>query len=62
MEISSWPCPKTLADYFAPFRQRRKELLENREEISEILAAGAEKAQKVAQKTMEDVRQIIGVR
>ncbi len=51
-----------VATEFASFRARRKELLANHNEIADVLIAGAEKAQKVAAQTMEDVRKMIGVR
>lgn len=51
-----------IADYFADFRARRKTLLKNHNEIAEILVHGAEKAQGVAGKTMEEVRQAVGIR
>ncbi len=51
-----------IADHFADFRARRKALLENKDEIAEILMKGAAKAQIVAEKTITEVRTIIGVR
>ncbi len=47
---------------FADFRMRREELLEKPETIEKILATGAKKARTVAQKTMDDVRERIGIR
>lgn len=51
-----------IAEHFADFRERRKALAKDPEKVREILDAGAKKARKVAQATMEDVRKIIGVR
>ena len=52
----------TIISYLTPFQERRKELEEQREEVAEILINGAEKAQKIAEKTMQEVREKIGVR
>jgi len=51
-----------IADHFADFRARRAELLENKDELAQILADGAEAATEVAQKTMQDVRELVGIR
>lgn len=48
--------------HFADFRARRKELLANPAEIDRILADGAERARAVAQKTMGEVRKLVGIR
>jgi len=53
---------ESISTYFADFRKRRSELLKNSDELAEILTQGAQKAQKVAAKTMEDVKKMIGVR
>lgn len=53
-----------IADYFAPFRARRKELESaNRrtEYVREVLADGAERARKIAQETMREVKEKIGL-
>ena len=52
----------TIISHLTPFQERRKELEEQREEVAEILINGAEQAQKIAQKTMKEVREKIGVR
>jgi tryptophanyl-tRNA synthetase len=53
-------CKMRLASYLndrlAPIRDRRNELEADPEKLDEILAAGAEKARKVARATMADVR------
>jgi len=50
-----------IANYFAPFRERRKELLENPEVIARALADGAEKARERARETMMEVKKKIGL-
>jgi len=51
-----------IADHFADFRARRRDLLDNHDELAEILMKGAEKASDVARATMEDVRKMVGIR
>ena len=51
-----------IGDHFESFRARRRELLDNHDEIGAILIDGARKAEEVAQETMEQVRSMIGVR
>lgn len=51
-----------IASYFADFRERRNELLLNPDDLAHQLAIGAEKAQAVAQQTMQDVRARVGIR
>jgi len=53
---------ESISTYFEPFRTRRKELLDNHNEIAEILIDGAHRASQVANKTMEEVRKIVGIR
>jgi len=53
---------KALDEYFAEFREKRNELMMNHDELAEILIAGAEKAKPVAQKTMDSVRKLVGIR
>jgi len=50
-----------IAEYFAPFRQKRKELLANPDKIVEILADGVEKAAQKAQQTMQEVKGKVGL-
>ena len=52
----------SIANYFADFRAKRAELLNNPKKLDKILADGAKKAQKVAAKTMKEVRTIVGLR
>lgn len=51
-----------ISNYFIDFRKRRDELMNNPDEIAEYLLRGAEKARVVAEKTMTDVRKIVGIR
>jgi tryptophanyl-tRNA synthetase len=50
-----------IADYFADFRDKKTKLMENQKTITEILAAGAAKAQKVASQTLNEVKAKIGL-
>lgn len=50
-----------IAHYFAPFRAKRKELEAKPEYVKEVLAAGAEHSRKIAQKTMREVKEKIGL-
>ena len=58
-------CKKRLAEKmiadFADMHSRRKVLEANPTRVKEILAYGAEKARKVAQATMEEVRQALNL-
>ncbi|OGY53398.1 MAG: tryptophan--tRNA ligase [Candidatus Buchananbacteria bacterium RIFCSPLOWO2_01_FULL_46_12] len=49
-----------IADYFADFRKRKKQI--SQKEVEKTLADGAKKAQAIAQKTMAEVRIKIGIR
>ncbi|MDB4939677.1 MAG: Tryptophanyl-tRNA synthetase [Candidatus Doudnabacteria bacterium] len=50
-----------IAHYFAPFREKRKELLNSPEYIAEALADGAEKARERARATMQEVKKKVGL-
>jgi tryptophanyl-tRNA synthetase len=52
---------EAVRDFFAPYAERRKELLANPDGIRAILAKGAEKARYVANKTMRKVRKKAGL-
>jgi tryptophanyl-tRNA synthetase len=47
--------------YFAPARERRKELEKRPEDVEEVLRDGARKARAEAQQTMALVREAIGM-
>ena len=51
-----------VAMYFEDFREKREHYLIEQKELNKILAIGAEKARMVAEKTMKDVRRLVGVR
>lgn len=52
---------EAIADYFAAYRIRRKKLEKDLPYIEKVLKDGATQAQKVAQKTMEEVKEHIGL-
>lgn len=52
---------ESLLTYFAPARLAYKELQQNPELIKEILAKGKEKAIKIAQSTIQEVRETVGL-
>jgi tryptophanyl-tRNA synthetase len=56
---------KSLADvvvnYLDPIRKKRKELLSRKVYVEEILKQGQRKAQTIAQSTMQDVREKMGL-
>jgi tryptophanyl-tRNA synthetase len=51
-----------LMDYFAPYRQKRAELVKNLDYVREVLRKGAERANAVANETMAKVRKAVGLR
>jgi tryptophanyl-tRNA synthetase len=50
-----------LIDYLAPFRQRREELLADRDTVYDILVEGSRKARERTAGTMERVREVMGL-
>jgi tryptophanyl-tRNA synthetase len=48
-------------NHFAPFRQRRDDLLNDRAQVLDILRMGADKANAVAEATLKKVRAAVGV-
>jgi len=52
---------KDISNYFADFREKKKELLAKPEYLAEVLANGAIKARKVAAQTLLEVKQKIGL-
>lgn len=52
---------KAIAQYFAPYREKRQKLEKDPAYIKKVLADGAQKAEKTAQKTLNDVKSLIGV-
>lgn len=51
-----------LLDYFAPYRQKRAELVKNRDYVEQVLRDGAARAHAMADITMHKVRQAVGLR
>ena len=52
---------QAIADYFADFRAKRKELSKKPQYLEKVLKDGAKSAQKIAQKTLNEVKELIGV-
>ena len=50
-----------VTDYFAPFREKRAEMVANPRYVDQVLAEGAEKARLVARKTLARVRDAVGL-
>jgi len=50
-----------IADYFAPFRTRRKELSARPDYVKKVLSEGAEKARAIARETMKEVKEKVGL-
>jgi tryptophanyl-tRNA synthetase len=48
--------------YFGPFREKRKQLAANPAAVEDVLRQGAQRARTEAQKTMELVRQAVGMK
>lgn len=51
-----------LMDHFAPFREKREELVKNLDYVHDVLRKGAERANAVADETMTKVRKAVGLR
>jgi len=49
------------SEFFAPMRERRKQLLEKPQLVEDVLQDGAARARKVAQQTLQRVRQAVGL-
>ena len=50
-----------VTDHFAPFRERRAEIVADPKYVDRVLAEGAEKARAVARKTLNRVRDAVGL-
>lgn len=53
---------EAIANYFAPFREKRKKLEKDKKYVKKILAKGKSEAKQVAEKTMGEVKKIIGIK
>ncbi|MCG3149495.1 MAG: Tryptophan--tRNA ligase [Verrucomicrobiae bacterium] len=51
-----------LLEYFAPYRQKRAELAQNRDYVEQVLRDGALRANAVVDVTMKKVREAVGLR
>lgn len=64
-EIGCVDCKKRLGerinDFLRPVRERRDQLARDPERVNKIIEYGNEKARKVARKTLQDVREIMGL-
>ena len=52
---------KNISEYFAEFREKKKELLARPDHLAEVLGQGAAKARAVAHETLVEVKQKIGL-
>ncbi len=52
---------RDLADYFAPFRERRAEFAADPNYVWDVLADGADRARVIAERTMAEVREAVGL-
>jgi len=48
-------------EYFAPFREKRKQLQNNKGDIAAILKKGADKTRPIAQETLQRVKKAVGL-
>jgi tryptophanyl-tRNA synthetase len=48
-------------NYFAPFRQKRKELENNLDYVKDLRKKGKERAEAIAADTMDKVRRLVGI-
>jgi len=63
--IGCTDCKKQLGqllnEYLAPIQEKRKELIDNKKKIFDMLASGKEKAQAVARATIQEVKETVGI-
>jgi tryptophanyl-tRNA synthetase len=52
---------QSIADYFADFRKKKKEILADKQYIAQVLADGAARAREIAHPTMIEVKEKIGL-
>ncbi|TET22539.1 MAG: tryptophan--tRNA ligase [Candidatus Stahlbacteria bacterium] len=52
---------KNILELLAPIQERQKELMANLDKVQEIIRDGTERARKIAQETMKEVREITGL-
>ncbi len=51
----------SISDYFAEFREKKKELLADKPQLAHILADGAAKARSIASETLREVKEKVGL-
>jgi tryptophanyl-tRNA synthetase len=51
----------SIAEHFAEFREKKKELLADKNQLAQILGDGAHTARKIAEETLSEVKQKIGL-
>ena len=65
-EIGCVDCKRVLSDNMikelAPIREKSLELINNPDQVKDVLKTGAEKCQKIAEETMNEVRTLMGLR
>jgi tryptophanyl-tRNA synthetase len=61
VEVKEYLC-ESLLNYFAPARKRYQELKENSKKVKEILEKGTARARRVAQETIAQVRDAVGLK
>jgi len=59
-EAKKWLAER-LAEYFAPYREKRKELEDRPDYVEDVLADGGRRARAIADPVMEDVRKATGI-
>ncbi len=52
---------RNLADYFAPFRERRAELASDPDHVWDVLAEGARRASAIASQVLAEVKEAVGL-
>ncbi len=52
---------ESIINYFAPMREKRNELMRDKQAVMRIYEEGAEKARVIAQETMREVRKLVGL-
>ncbi len=64
-QIGCIECKKILAEnlnkFLAPIREKRKDLEKDKEFLNKLIVQGSEKAREIAQKTMEEVKEAMGL-
>ncbi len=53
---------ETIWNYMEPYREKREELLAHPERVEAVLRSGAERAREVARRTLDRVREAVGLR